>query len=485
MKKNLICILLSTALLLTCAACGGKESSDEPRNTPPPEEDGASAVAAPQENEVLLQTFEVPLFGLQFDCPVVFANDTKNHIISEDHVNYTVKRDERSFILISCSRMARLNEWAQLASATGKDSSALYEGFESLDVDEAIESRRDSGYETFELLDSFSTATSYGFYYTGKSEDFGTQEYDPELSYEYKNHGGFSDGGGIINVNMTITVPEEEDREAFTAFCEAVTSSLRLPGTSGGESGGVAGPEPEPPVTALSPLEGDTYDARCREIVDLFFSYAFTVRCGGSPSGLMLLIGGDEALFQSMRSVVDGPLDGSHSYVSDWAFQGCEEDPQAKNGYIVYVDETRRYDEEELGLQEYLYNFFMTVNSPTDYCVTGIDSVYYGPVDSANFEYDPSLEVETDEQAMQHTYGTNAQIEDYVFNRLVDLIRKADQVWAAGDHCAQMAYVCYESACDTLETLELTDTPLYRLALDRWVTAYNAYEAYRESISPH
>ena len=58
--------------------------------------------------------------------------------------------------------------------------SRLYEDFNSLDLDENIATRK-ATYETFELLNSFSTPDSYGFYYLG-TDSYGDTP-AAELSY--------------------------------------------------------------------------------------------------------------------------------------------------------------------------------------------------------------------------------------------------------------------------------------------------------------
>ena len=47
-------------------------------------------------------------------------------------------------------------------------------------------------------------------------------------SFDYKNYGGFVDDGGIINLVLIISVPEDTDREDFFTLCETVTNSIRF-----------------------------------------------------------------------------------------------------------------------------------------------------------------------------------------------------------------------------------------------------------------
>lgn len=157
--------------------------------------------------------------------------------------------------------------------------SRLYEDFNSLDLDENIATRK-ATYETFELLNSFSTPDSYGFYYLG-TDSYGDTP-AAELSYQYKNHGGFADDGGVINVYLLIIVPETMDHEEFFALCEAITGSLRW--SDGGDSGTsteVGGDFD----AALEPLEASGYEAQCAEIVDALFHYA-PLACYDGPGSI-------------------------------------------------------------------------------------------------------------------------------------------------------------------------------------------------------
>jgi len=93
-----------------------------------------------------------------------------------------------------CSRISSLSEDEERYRLAGKDPSTLYEEYESLDIDDAIIKYK-SDLLTFDLLDSFSSPHSYGFYYTG------TDDYEPysEIGYKYKNYGSFVDEDGIIH----------------------------------------------------------------------------------------------------------------------------------------------------------------------------------------------------------------------------------------------------------------------------------------------
>lgn len=209
--KNLLCIILSLSLSLSLSACAREPSAQAPSSQKPRPDSSAPAEQsspisepAPRESGTEYQTYEIPGYGLQFDCPAEFENDVKPTVMSENEALFSVSAEDR-VILVSCSRIASVDEWAALASAAGKDGSALYESFKSLDVADAIATRKENC-EAFELLDSFSTPDSYGFYYIG-TDSFGDTP-APELSYRYKNYGGFADDGGIINVQLSIAVPK-------------------------------------------------------------------------------------------------------------------------------------------------------------------------------------------------------------------------------------------------------------------------------------
>lgn len=475
-----LCIMFSFALLLFFTACDKETAKEElrPDSTP---QSTASPESVPQEGETEYRTYRIPNFGIEFDCPATFGSDTKSTVISENEASFSVSAEDR-IILVSCSRIALMDEWAALASAAGKDSSALYEGFKSLDVADAIATRKEGGYSAFELLDSFSTPDSYGFYYIG-TDSFGEAP-APEFGYQYKNYGGFADDNGIINVQLSIVVPETVDRAEFNSLCETVTSSLRLSDaeTAGGAPSGVENP-------ALKSLSGSTYDAQCAEIVNMFFEYASLVRYGAPSSNLMLLIGGNEDLFK----VLEEPgeiLCSSHSFTSELALQDCGENG-AGGMYYVNVIEMRAFDEEDIGTHEYAHTFYVSIHSPADYCVTGIDSAYIGLVDTSYHgpdyaessgldepdeldEFDTMME-EYYQLAREHTYGANARIDPALFVTAVGWIEEGDDV-RANERSHGMAYdpdsstsaSLYSAACSLLFEGGYWDTPLYELALHLW-----------------
>jgi len=213
-------------------------------------------------------------------------------------------------------------------------------------------------------------------------------------------------------------------------------------------SGGEAAASPEP-------LKSGTYEDQCVEILNMFFGEASFVRDGGSPSYLMGLIGGDEALFQKLQAA-DGLLDGSRVFYSDQlTSRNFEKSDTADNAYSIQVDEIRLYDEEGLRGEEYgyLHTFSVTINSPTDYCITGVDSEYVDP----------------DQLAMDPTNGTNALILSDTFECLVNEIKRSDQILsnALTNGDIQIAYSGYDYVCRFCEQWRFTDAPIYQLALER------------------
>lgn len=271
--QKLLCIAFSLALLLTFTACGkeAEEEGPKPDSTP---QGGASFESEPQGDRTECQTYSVPVFGIEFDCPADFGGEVKANVVSKDEASFSLSTEDR-VILLNCSRIASLKDTAELYNTLGEDVTALYEKYQTLDVNAEIADWRNAGFKTFELLDSFSTPDSYGFYYIGE-EDFG--DYSTQLGYNYKNYGSFGEPNDLIRVYLHILAPERMGRDEFTALCETVTNSLRLvqsPSENGAPEGGAQ-------ASALKPLAGGTYDQQCREIVELFFDYA-------SPSGTAAL----------------------------------------------------------------------------------------------------------------------------------------------------------------------------------------------------
>lgn len=514
--KKVSYIAFFIMLFLSLAACAKEADKEKPQSdSSPAEQSAAVSETAPQESEVKYQTYQIPYFEIEFDCPVDFASDIESHVISENEVYFSVNGVEADrTVLCTCSRIASLDEWAALAVSTGGDSTALYEDYQSLDVAAAIASWKEYGFKRFELLDSFSTPDSYGFYYVGE-DDFGDVP-GAQLGYRYKNYGSFGELNDLIRVDLQIGVPEGSmAQEDFIALCEAVTNSLRL---SDAGTAAAAPSEPENGKPAMEPLKGGTYEEQCREIVDKFFQYASLIRYGAPSSDLMLLMDGNEDLFQILSEPGE-ILCVSHSFTSELTYQDCG---QSGGGYYINVIETRGYDEEEMGTHEYLYTFSVSINSPTDYCITGVDSVYNSPVDdgyegsasggaagsfvslyddedgiydgppvdafykpdgtySLNQYLPPELEA-------QRTYGANAQIEDSTFNYVLAMIRMGDVYWSwnaeavsRGGNLGRNPAYDYKEAYESLERAEYmmqfssqvkyTNTPLYELARYRYQSA--------------
>lgn len=194
-------------------------------DTPLKEEDATVEGAAPAEEDAIeCRTHEIPLFDLEFDCPVAFGTEGKVNVIAEDEVNYSIDAGDSAIVLM-CSRISSLSRTEELFQLAGRDPAILYEEFERLDLADEIVSWSEM-YRTFDLLDSFSSPESYGFSYVATDDSFG--ELDTELGYRYKNYGGFVDDGGIINIVLLISVPEDTDREDFFTLCETVTNSIRF-----------------------------------------------------------------------------------------------------------------------------------------------------------------------------------------------------------------------------------------------------------------
>lgn len=518
MKGTLIrvsCTILSITLLLSLAACAKQSSSQEPEpdSSSPADQSAAVSEAAPEEGGTEYQTYEIPMFGLQFDCPADFGDDVESRVISDDEVSFSVVGGDWT-VYFHCSRIASLKDSEALAALAGVDSTVLYEDYQSLDVAAAIAARKESGeFDPFELLDSFSTPDSYGFYYVGKEVLFGSEN-DPQMYYQYKNYGSFGALNDLIRVDLQIIVPESVGQEAFTAFCEALTSSLRL-SDSEAPAGDGAPSGPEGGKSGLKALSGGTSDAQCEEIVNMFFEYASLIRYGAPSSDLMLLMDGNKDLFKALEEPGE-ILCSSHSFTSDLTFQLVEKSGTSDSEYSVKVIETRGYDEEELGTHEYMFTFWISINSPTDYCITGIDNeymwaidtsyhgpdyeessgsevtgsfvsiyddedgIYDGPPDSEFFGpgdimmgLDPDV-YQLAELEAQRTYGANAQIIDGIFDTALLEIKKGDCNWAVNNHSGMKAVVVasyYEVALDWLENWGLTNTPLYELALYRYNSA--------------
>ena len=191
----------------------------------PEKEDVPVEVDAPMKAEAIeCQTHEIPFFGIAFDCPVAFGTEGEAKVVAEDEVSYGISTEDSAVVLM-CSRLSSLSRAEEIVRLAGKDPAVLYEDFETLDLADEITSWSEM-YQTFDLLDSFSTPESYGFSYIAAYDFFG--ELDTEMGYRYKNYGGFVDDGGIIKLVLVISVPEDTDREDFFALCETVINSIRF-----------------------------------------------------------------------------------------------------------------------------------------------------------------------------------------------------------------------------------------------------------------
>lgn len=191
----------------------------------PEKEDVPVEVDVPMKEEAIeCQTHEIPFFGIAFDCPVAFGTEGEAKVVAEDEVSYGISTEDSAVVLM-CSRISSLSRAEEIVRLAGKDPAVLYEDFETLDLADEITSWSEM-YQTFNLLDSFSTPESYGFSYIAAYDFFG--ELDTEMGYRYKNYGGFVDDGGIIKLVLVIAVPEDTDREDFFALCETVTNSIRF-----------------------------------------------------------------------------------------------------------------------------------------------------------------------------------------------------------------------------------------------------------------
>lgn len=491
--KKFLCTVLPVALFLSLAACAEQPSPREPQaESSPADQSAAVSEAVPQESKAEYQTYQVPIFGIEFDCPVDFASDAESHIISEDRVSLSVENGDR-YVECICSRIASLKDDTELAALAGVDSTALYEDYQSLDVTAAIAKWKEYWFETFELLDSFSTPDSYGFYFAGKNLLRDTDS--TELWYVYKNYGGFGEPNDLIRIDLEIGTPESMDREDFIALCEAVTNSLRLSG--GGASAGNGAPSAETGEdfevggsfeAALEPLKGGTYEEQCAEIMNALFHYAPLACYDGPRLYLEQLLGGNEELFDAL-DYSGGLLEGEDNFDSQIVIENCTQSPAAGGVYYIDVTETRRYAEERLGIDEYVYSFEVSINSPTDYCITGIAYLLVGhqggtstPVDGeyggADSSYDSSQSYGSDELAMQRSYGANARINEALFYYVLQYIQEGDRIRGLNesiknDYYAGIKYdYWYQNALQLLEQAGYTDTPLYDLTLSRLLQAW-------------
>ena len=433
------------ALLCLVMAAGGLmwRAETEPPGEPKPagehSEPEGTGEAAPvkEEDAVACLTHEIPQFGMVFDCPVSFATEGKSNVIAEDEVNYSIGTEDSAIVLM-CSRISALSRTEELFRLAGKDPAILYEDFERLDLADAITSWSKQ-YQTFDLLDSFSTPESYGFSYVATDDSLG--EPYTEMGYRYKNHGGFVDDGGIINVTLFISVPEDTDREDFFALCETVTNSIRFSEAKAGGGG--------PQDASGNSVPDNAYEEICWETMQLFWEEAPLVRKGGSPDDLTRLLGGNKDLLSRLREP-DGILDNSRGFTSEWSFQDCWISGTDPNTYYAGVNETRKYDLQGLEPHAFAHTFTLSKPSSGDHYISAIESDDKGTA-AVSYEVLPAYDEPIPEEAealpldfsayhqhythlnapeLQHDYGTNSKIRWDVFNAMIDYITVGDNMWA-------------------------------------------------------
>ena len=358
-------------------------------------------------------------------------------MIAEDEVNYSIGTEDSAIVLM-CSRISALSRTEELFRLAGKDPAILYEDFERLGLADAITSWSKQ-YQTFDLLDSFSTPESYGFSYVATDDSLG--EPYTEMGYRYKNHGGFVDDGGIINVTLFISVPEDTDREDFFALCETVTNSIRFSEAKAGGGG--------PQDASGNSVPDNAYEEICWETMQLFWEEAPLVRTGGSPDDLMRLLGGNKDLLSRLREP-DGILDNSSGFTSEWSFQDCWISGTDPNTYYAGVNETRKYDLQGLEPHAFAHTFTLSKPSSGDHYISAIESDDKGTA-AVSYEVLPAYDEPIPEEAealpldfsayhqhythlnapeLQHDYGTNSKIRWDVFNAMIDYITVGDNMWA-------------------------------------------------------
>lgn len=198
----------------------------------------------------------------------------------------------------------------------------------------------------------------------------------------------------------------------------------------------------------------------------------------------MQLLGGNRDLFGALEQPGE-VLSGTYSFTSDLVFQDCGQDGASGSAYYINVIETRGYDQEEMGTVEYAHTFSITINSPTDYCITWVDNVYLGEVDTSYHGPDYGEPNEFDEEneyvatqeyytmARYRDYGANAKIPDAIFDVVLSQIELGDEAyWYAARvpdvddplHAPNGANVRYRTAKQYLETHGYQNTPLHDLA---------------------
>ena len=490
------------ALLCLVMAAGGLmwRAETEPPGEPKPagerSEPEGTGEAAPvkEEDAVACLTHEIPFFGMEFDCPVAFATEGKSNVVAEDEVHYSIGTED-SAIALMCSRISSLSRTEELFRLAGKDPAVLYENFETLDLADEI-TRWSETYRTFDLLDSFSSPESCGFFYVATDDSFG--EPYTEMGYRYKNYGGFVDDGGVINIVLFIFVPEDTDREDFFTLCETVTNSIRF---SEAKAGGGASQD-----AAGDPVPDNAYEEICWETMQLFWEEAPLVRNGGSPDALTRLLGGNKDLLSRLRNP-DGILDNSSGFTSEWSFQECWVSDTDPSTYYAGINETRKYDLQGLEPRAFAHTFTLSKPSSGDHYISAIESDDRGTAD-VSYEVLPAYDGPIPEEAgelpldpdvyrqhythlnapeLQPTYGTNSKIDSTVFNTIIAFIKGADLLWADGEFTKatmekKYGYYDYEMNFEPIityydtarQTFENTfpqykDTPMYEYVYNLWL----------------
>ena len=480
------------ALLCLVMAAGGLmwRAETEPPGEPKPasersEPEGTGEAALVKEEDAIeCLTHEIPQFGIVFDCPVAFGTEGESNVVAEDEVNYSISTEDRAIVFM-CSRISSLSRAEELFHLAGKDPSILYEEFGRLDLADEVTSWSEM-YQTFDLLDSFSSPESYGFSYVATDDSFG--EPYTEMGYRYKNYGGFVDDGGVINIVLLISVPEDTDREDFFTLCETVTNSIRF---SEAKAGGGASQD-----VARDSVPDNAYEEICWETMQLFWEEAPLVRNGGSPDALTRLLGGNKDLLRRLRNP-DGILDNSSGFTSEWSFQECWVSDTDPSTYYAGINETRKYDLQGLEPRAFAHTFTLSKPSSGDHYISAIESDDRGTAD-VSYEVLPADDEPIPEEAealpldldayrqhythlnapeLQYTYGINSQIPDDRFQEIIQYIQTGDQCWAQAEYTSasieknfagydygmdlDSAIDAYEAACLLLEASEYTDTPLY------------------------
>ena len=86
-----------------------KEDAPVVADVPVKEEDAPVEAGTPAvEDAVECRTYEIPFFGIAFDCPVAFGTEGKSKIVAEDEVNYSIAAEDSAVVLM-CSRISALS----------------------------------------------------------------------------------------------------------------------------------------------------------------------------------------------------------------------------------------------------------------------------------------------------------------------------------------------------------------------------------------